>query len=55
MHLSLGYHSTTGATVVPEIVAKLTPSIEDTIRNSINGPEPPSGNAQREYAFDLVS
>ena len=41
--------------VVPEIVAKLTPSIEDTIRNSINGPVPPSGNAQREYAFDLVS
>ena len=34
--------------VVPEIVAKLTPFIEETILNSINGPEPPSGSGQRK-------
>ena len=41
--------------VVPEIVAKLTPLIEETISNSIKGFDPSSGSGQREFAFDLVS
>ena len=47
-HISTTSLNNDDSDVVPEIVAKLTPFIEETILNSINGPEPPSGSGQRK-------